>query len=201
VGKTTLAIHLAGELSRDRARVTLIDADPQGSALDWSEARRQRGLTRLFGVIGVPRQTLRQEVAEIARRKEHIVIDGPARLSDLARAAMEVSGLVVIPVQPSAFDIWATAEVVRLVRETQSLRPALKAVFVISRGFTRGGLDRELRQALLELRIPVLKTAVSQRVAFATSALHGQLVGEIARAEAARHEITQLATDIAGSMR
>ena len=44
VGKTTLALHLAGEWSREGKRVTLIDADPQGSALDWSEQRVQRGL-------------------------------------------------------------------------------------------------------------------------------------------------------------
>ena len=39
VGKTTLALHLAGEWAREGKRVTLVDADPQGSALDWSEQR------------------------------------------------------------------------------------------------------------------------------------------------------------------
>ena len=36
VGKTTLALHLAGESAPERERITLVDADPQGSALDWS---------------------------------------------------------------------------------------------------------------------------------------------------------------------
>ena len=44
VGKTTLALHLAGEWSREGKRVTLIDADPQGSALDWSAQRAREGL-------------------------------------------------------------------------------------------------------------------------------------------------------------
>ena len=50
VGKTTLALHLAGEWARRGQRVTLIDADPQGSALDWSQQRSREGLKRLFGV-------------------------------------------------------------------------------------------------------------------------------------------------------
>jgi chromosome partitioning protein len=55
VGKTTLALHLAGQWAREGKRVTLIDANPQGSALDWSEQRAREGLPRLFGVIGLAR--------------------------------------------------------------------------------------------------------------------------------------------------
>ena len=44
VGKTTLALHLAGAWARQGRRVTLIDADPQSSALDWSEQRTREGL-------------------------------------------------------------------------------------------------------------------------------------------------------------
>ncbi len=53
VGKTTLALHLADHCDRQGKRVTLIDADPQGSSLDWSEQRARRCFDRLFGVIGL----------------------------------------------------------------------------------------------------------------------------------------------------
>ena len=69
VGKTTLALHLAGEWSREGKRATLIDADPQGSALDWSAQRAREGSPRLFGVIGLARDTLHREAPELARER------------------------------------------------------------------------------------------------------------------------------------
>ena len=58
VGKTTLALHLAGRWAGKGRRVLVVDADPQGSALDWSEQRASLGHPRLFGVLGLPRETL-----------------------------------------------------------------------------------------------------------------------------------------------
>ena len=59
--RRTLALHLAGQWARQGKRITLIDADPQGSALDWSEQRARRRHDRLFGVIGLARDTLHRE--------------------------------------------------------------------------------------------------------------------------------------------
>jgi cellulose biosynthesis protein BcsQ len=60
-GKTTVALHLAGELERQGASVLLVDADPQGSALDWAEQRARDGRPRLFGIVGLARETLHRE--------------------------------------------------------------------------------------------------------------------------------------------
>ncbi|RUV10079.1 AAA family ATPase, partial [Mesorhizobium sp. M5C.F.Ca.IN.020.32.2.1] len=99
VGKTTLALHLAGEWARRGNRVTLIDADPQGSALDWSQQRSRGGEPRLFGVVGLARDTLHREAPELARGADHVVIDGPPRVAGLMRSALLAADLVLIPVQ------------------------------------------------------------------------------------------------------
>ena len=103
VGKTTLALHLAGEWANRDQRVMLIDADPQGSALDWSQARAREGLPRRFAVIGLARDTLHREAPELARGADHVVIDGPPRVAGLMRSAVLAADLVLIPVQPSPF--------------------------------------------------------------------------------------------------
>jgi len=124
VGKTTLATHIAGELAMRGQHVVLLDADPQGSSLDWTQRRSQQGLPRLFSAVGLARETLHQEAPELARRADHVVIDGPPRIAALARSALLAAERVLIPVQPSPYDLWASAEMVALIREAQVFRPA-----------------------------------------------------------------------------
>jgi chromosome partitioning protein len=92
IGKTMLALHLAGEWVREGKRVLLIDADPQGSALDRSEQPAKEGFRRLFGVIGLARDTLHHEAPELARDADHVVIDDPPRIGGLMHSALLSAG-------------------------------------------------------------------------------------------------------------
>ena len=196
VGKTTLAIHLAAELTCSRYQVMVVDADPQGSALDWSQARHRAGFPRLFGVVGIARETLHQEVPAIARIVDHVVIDGPPRVTALARSAMLAADLVLIPVQPSPYDVWACTEIASLVREAMVFKPKLRAAFVISRKVVRTVIGREVAMALEQFHLPILNVAISHRIAFAESAINGQLVRELNRIGAAQAEIATLMLEV-----
>ena len=198
VGKTTLALHLAGAWAAHGLRVLVIDADPQGSALDWSEQRSREGLPRLFGVLGLARETLHRELSEIARDADHVVVDGPPRVTCIARSALLAADVVLVPATPSPFDGWASGEMLRLLGEARIFRPELIARFVLNRCAARTVIAREIGDALADSDPPVLASRIGQRIAFADSARTGRLVCEIDRASPAAIEIAALASEVAG---
>jgi len=192
-GKTTLAIHLATGLALEGQRVLLIDADPQGSALDWASVRERDSL---FTVVGIPRPTINREVRALKRDYDSIVIDTPPRLADVARASMMVSDLVVLPVQPSPYDCWSLADTIKLIRDAQAFNEALQAVIVINRRIANSAIGRDVIETLKEYDLPIAHACIGQRVAFAESAGTGLTVLERdARCKAAQ-EIAQLLKEL-----
>jgi len=150
----------------------------------------------LFSAVGLARETLHQEAPELARRCDHIVMDGPPRIAALARSALLAADLVLIPVQPSPYDVWASAEMVSLIREAQVFRPALRATFVINRRVSTTVIGREARNALTDQPLPSLLSEVRQRIVFADSVASGQLARELDAEGNAAREIAALAAEV-----
>jgi chromosome partitioning protein len=143
-------------------------------------------------VFGLARDTLHREVPGIALEADYVVIDGPPRVAALARSALLAADLVLIPVQPSAYDVWATQEMVSLIAEARVFRPQLRAAFVINRRVVGTVIGREARQALADQPFAALHAEISQRIVFADSVAAGRLVSEVAPQCAAAREIAAL---------
>lgn len=173
VGKTTLSLHVAGALARLGKRILLIDADPQQSAMKWSTVRTG---DIAFSVIGMAKATLHKEITSLSADYDHVVIDGPPRVTELARSIILASDVVVIPVQPSPFDVWAAVETVDLIKEARIYKESLKAVIAINRKIVNTAIGRDVREALASLEVPILDADVSQRVGFAEAVASGQTV-------------------------
>ena len=191
VGKTTLSIHTAAELSRRKRRVLLIDADPQGSALAWSELRDMPA----FSVVAMPKATIHKEIDLLAADYDDVIIDGPPRVTELARSIILASDIVVVPLQPSPMDVWAAAETIDLVREAQNYKPGLKVCLLVNRKVRNTAIGRDVRKALAQLEVLVLNTDIVQRVAFAETAATGETVLPQRRSKAAK-EITKLVDEL-----
>lgn len=171
-GKTTLTTNLASGIARRGASVVIADTDPQGSARDWAAAGEGKGvavmgLDRANGVIA--------GVTTLAKSHDVVVIDGAPSIDALAAEAIKNSDVVLIPVQPSPYDIWAAATIVGMIKTRQSLTGKPFAAFVISRAIPNTILGREVADALAEHDLPVW-TGTTQRQSYPKAAAHGQSV-------------------------
>jgi chromosome partitioning protein len=194
VGKTTIAIHLSHAIAlTKKARVLLVDADPQGSARDWAAARQTEAL---FPVIAIDRPVLHREIPTLSKDYDYIIIDGPPRASELARSAISSADLVIIPVQPSPYDVWAAQEIINLIQEASVFKERLKAVFAINRKIVNTAIGRDVTEALASFEFPVLKAHISQRIAFAESAATGQTVLETEPKGVAAKEVKAIVKEI-----
>ncbi len=197
VGKTTLAVNVASAIASRGRRVSLIDADPQQSAVDWVE----RGLVP-FAASPLPlsegagrrdRERWTAALVDEADGCDLVVVDLPPMLGATLAVTLAVADLLVVPVTPSGVDLRATMRTLELLREVREGRGGSpKALLVPSRVDRRTAAGREIEAVLHEMGEAV-GPAVGQRSAHVDAFGAREWVGSVAKQSPAHVEVETLA--------
>lgn len=161
--KTTTAVYLALGLAQT-GRTLLLDSDPQGSSLNWSEEAGDFPIT----VIAWPTRDLARRVEQVAADYEHIVIDTPPSHEVIVRQALLVSSLLVIPLAPSLVEVGRLGPTFDLAAEVDAVHPLVPRV-LLTRVRTGTRSAREARALLNMKEVPTFSTEIPLRETYATA--------------------------------
>jgi len=191
-GKSTIIMNLALNFALQKRRVILFDTDPQQSSYETLHVREDK-LLKVVAVYSDIYQTLEKYEPYY----DYAFIDTPPHDTEIVTISVVCSDLVIIPVQDSPLDIRSTRVTVDLIGKAKLLNPDLKSYFLLSRIQPQTILARELAE-ILERRYEtaLLKTQISNRVAYKYSLIYGKSVTEMFGNDTANTEMNNLSEEI-----
>ena len=191
-GKTTLTTNLARGLHERGLKVLLVDSDPQGSARDWHAADEANPVP----LVALDRANNIRNIKGLGKDYDAVLIDGAAKLEDMLAATIKAADHILIPVQPSPYDLWAASDLVDFIKVRQEITDGHPtADFVVTRAIAGTKLGKDIRAALDEYGLGLCRSAVAQRQTYPQTASEGRTVFDGTNA-AARDEIAALAEEI-----
>ena len=197
-GKTTLVAHLAVTWAETGQRVAILDTDPQGSLGAWYRQRQgalgRRAQPLAYGAASGWR--VRSELDRLSRISDVILVDTPPSAAPDARPSLRFSAAVLVPVQPSPLDLWATKPVLDEVE-----RERARALIVLTRVPARARLTNDVLAELSRLQSPIAVSRLGNRTAYAATLAVGASVADWSMQDEpwcidAAREIKQLVQEI-----
>lgn len=179
-GKTTLAVNLAGMLARRGRRTLLWDLDRQRSSFEWLALRSPDlpVIERLDSVNGE---------SHLPRGDAWLVMDTPAGLhgKNLGHA-IKPSHKVIVPIQPSLFDMAAAQDFLAVLAEEKSVRKHKTFVGIVAmRVDPRTRAAFTLETFLRQFDLPVV-TFLRDTVLYANAALSGKSLFDLPASQVER---------------
>ncbi len=187
-GKTTMAAHLAIAWAQSGQHVALLDIDPQGSLSQWYAIREELQLNNEnLTLTAVSGWRVRNDIDRLKHTHDILVIDSPPHTDTEARTAIRSADLVVVPLQPSPMDVWATHATITLCKqENVPVKMVLNRVHPQAR----------LTEAISGEMVGLTANRFGNRVIYAGSLLHGLGVTEAEPNSIAAAEVRALAKEI-----
>ena len=196
VGKTTVAINLAAGIARKTPRLLMIDADPQGSALQWQAVENNLA----FQIIHHPQPLKEEHLAYLQQNYDHVVIDSPPANGVLTDSILAVSDLAIVPINPSPLDIWASRAILKRIEMAQAQNHALQTRLLVCRKIPGTVVGRGARDALDVFEMAIFQTELCQRIAYVEAMIAGVSVLQYAPVSKAAAEIQDLCLEVIPSM-
>jgi len=198
VGKSTLATNLAAEAAGAGLQVLLVDTDPQASSTLFASARPED--RPAFRVVQMTKPILHRELPELSKPYDLAILDTAGRESNTFRSALTAAHKVLVPITPSAYDVWASEDVFTVVDEIAATRDAFESMVVVNQVIPRTVIARDALDALDELvgeqDARLLETRICSRVAWKMSAREGLAVTEWEPKGAAAAELRALSREL-----
>jgi chromosome partitioning protein len=192
-GKSTLAIHLSVAWSATGRRVAVVDIDPQASVSHWDERRGSNGSGEMPHVIKLAGWRTANEVERLGREHDIVVIDSPPHAATEARIAVRAARIVVVPMQPSVMDLWATQATLDMAKAER-----VPALIVLNRVPARSRAADEVAAEVATMGVPLADQRIGNRVALASAMHRGKGITEYEASSTAAQEIEALAREILG---
>ncbi len=192
VGKTTTAINFAASLARKNHSLVVVDADPQASVFKWHQVEDNRA----FEVLHQPGGLDLADMETLNGSHDYVVIDTPPAVNEMTQTILAASDLAVVPVSPSALDIWSTKGTLEMIEAAQGRNPDLEIKFLINRKIPGTRVGREVREALKDFQPTILDTELCQRVAYIDAMKYGVSVMQFAPGSKAAAEIELLCEEL-----
>lgn len=193
-GKSTVAANLAAALSAGGVRVALLDTDPQRSLARWHEERRKQGGRAAPLLFDTPAGwRVAGALDRIRREQDFIILDTPPHAETEARVAIRAADLVLMPLQPSPADLWASEATLKLAAEERRPVAAL-----LNRVPAQGRLKDQVAAELAARSVRLLGPTLGNRTGFAQAFQEGLAVTEAAPRTLAAEEVRALAAAIRG---
>ncbi len=191
-GKTTVAAHLAIALAEKGKTVVVVDTDPQQSLAAWVRVRAAFGAGEVpIQVKAAPGWKAGTEIDRAKREADIVVVDSPPHTESTAKTAIRAADLMLVPMQLSPMDMWATKPTLDLAASSR-----VPFLLVLNRVSPRGNLNDQVMREIAKAGYPVALARLGNRTAFAASLLDGFGVTEAQGKSPAAEEIRGLATEV-----
>lgn len=200
-GKSTLAVNLTIASALNGHDVLLIDGDEQRTALTFTDLRTEQLGQAGYTAVALTGIAIRNQVRQLAPKYDDIIVDVGGRDTGSFRAALIVADVLLIPVLPRSFDLWAVDQVIDLIKDARELNENLRAVAVVNMADPQGQDNDDTAQALAKLpEIELLPITIGRRKAFPNAATSGHSVLEhTPKDPKAVQEIEQLVSALWGA--